>query len=43
VYVQVLPLVEESDKANDELFSDDDVKVEVMRARGAGGQVCHLS
>lgn len=36
---QVLPLTEESDKANQELFSMDDVKVEVMRARGAGGQV----
>ena len=36
---KVLPLTEESDQANQELFSMDDVKVEVMRARGAGGQV----
>jgi len=36
---QVLPLTEESDQVNQELFSMDDVKVEVMRARGAGGQV----
>lgn len=37
VAVIVLPLVEE-DKQNQEIFSIDDVKVEVMRARGAGGQ-----
>ncbi|KAG5337256.1 hypothetical protein C0989_010045 [Termitomyces sp. Mn162] len=37
VAVIVLPLVEESD-TTEELFSMDDVKVEVMRARGAGGQ-----
>ena len=36
---KVLPLMEESDQANKELFSMNDVKVEVMRARGAGGQV----
>jgi len=36
---KVLPLTEESDHANQELFSMDDVKIEVMRARGAGGQV----
>jgi len=36
---KVLPLTEESDQANKELFSMDDVKLEVMRARGAGGQV----
>lgn len=36
---KVLPLTEESDQASQELFSMDDVKVEVMRARGAGGQV----
>jgi peptide chain release factor 1 len=34
----VLPLTEE-DAPEDELFSMDDVRVEVMRARGAGGQV----
>ncbi|KAH7922745.1 release factor [Leucogyrophana mollusca] len=40
VAVIVLPLAEESESMNgdDELFSMDDVKVEVMRARGAGGQ-----
>ncbi|GLB41103.1 putative chain release factor [Lyophyllum shimeji] len=37
VAVIVLPLVEETDSA-DALFSMDDVKIEVMRARGAGGQ-----
>jgi peptide chain release factor 1 len=36
---KVLPLTEESDQVNQELFSMGDVKVEVMRARGAGGQV----
>jgi len=39
---KVLPLTEDSDQANQELFSMDDVKVEVMRARGAGGQVGSL-
>jgi len=33
----VLPLIEE-DAPEDELFSMEDVRVEVMRARGAGGQ-----
>lgn len=32
-------MLEESDKVEDELFKMDDVKIEVMRARGAGGQV----
>lgn len=37
----MLPLAEESDsQANEELFSMSDVRIEVMRARGAGGQVC---
>jgi protein subunit release factor A len=37
---QVLPLAEESaDETKDELFDMADVRVEVMRARGAGGQV----
>jgi len=36
---KVLPLTEEADRVDQELFSMDDVKVEVMRARGAGGQV----
>lgn len=31
--------MEETD-TTEELFSMEDVKVEVMRARGAGGQVC---
>jgi peptide chain release factor 1 len=39
VAVLVLPLVEENDKSGEELFAMSDVKVEVMRARGAGGQV----
>lgn len=37
--VLVLPLIEETDGQNDELFSMDEIKTEVMRARGAGGQV----
>ncbi|KAF8632676.1 hypothetical protein AX17_004808 [Amanita inopinata Kibby_2008] len=37
--VIVLPLAEESDSSGeDDLFSMEDVKIEVMRARGAGGQ-----
>lgn len=39
VAIVVLPLMEETDGQNDELFSMDEVKIEVMRARGAGGQV----
>ncbi|KIK70934.1 hypothetical protein GYMLUDRAFT_33023 [Collybiopsis luxurians FD-317 M1] len=38
VAVIVLPLVEEQDAQKEELFSMDDIKLEVMRARGAGGQ-----
>ncbi|KAL0953350.1 hypothetical protein HGRIS_004590 [Hohenbuehelia grisea] len=39
VAVVVLPLVEEkSVNAEEDLFSMDDIKLEVMRARGAGGQ-----
>ncbi|KAF8661650.1 hypothetical protein AX16_001291 [Volvariella volvacea WC 439] len=39
VAVVVLPLEDENKRNNDDdLFSMDDVKVEVMRARGAGGQ-----
>jgi len=37
VAVVVLPLTEEN-APEDELFSMDDVRIEVMRARGAGGQ-----
>ncbi|KAG6914824.1 hypothetical protein DXG01_015125 [Tephrocybe rancida] len=37
VAVIVLPLMEETD-TTEELFSMDDVKIELMRARGAGGQ-----
>jgi protein subunit release factor A len=29
-------------EGNQELFSMDDIKIEVMRARGAGGQVFNL-
>lgn len=40
---QVLPLMEETDSHEEELFSMNDIKLEVMRARGAGGQVAkHL-
>ncbi|KZT00326.1 release factor [Laetiporus sulphureus 93-53] len=39
VAVVVLPLAEESSQSEqDDLFKPDEVKVEVMRARGAGGQ-----
>ena len=37
----MLPLAEEHAPEN-ELFSMDDVRIEVMRARGAGGQVCPI-
>jgi len=38
VAVIVLPLIEEKDAQKEELYSMDDIKLEVMRARGAGGQ-----
>ncbi|TFK24083.1 peptide chain release factor 1 [Coprinopsis marcescibilis] len=38
VAVLVMPLVEENDKQGEELFTMDEIKLEVMRARGAGGQ-----
>ncbi|KAF8154628.1 hypothetical protein B0H34DRAFT_752636 [Crassisporium funariophilum] len=38
VAIVVLPLVEETEAHDDDLFSMDDIKLEVMRARGAGGQ-----
>ncbi|CAK5277630.1 unnamed protein product [Mycena citricolor] len=38
VAVVVLPLVEESEVQKEELYSMSDIKIEVMRARGAGGQ-----
>ncbi|KAF5385425.1 hypothetical protein D9757_002987 [Collybiopsis confluens] len=38
VAVIVLPLIEEQDAQKEELFSMNDIKLEVMRARGAGGQ-----
>jgi hypothetical protein len=31
--------MEEADSHSEELFSMDDLKIEVMRSRGAGGQV----
>ena len=37
---KVLPLVEESHVSEDKLFTMDEIKIEVMRSRGAGGQVC---
>jgi len=39
VAIIILPLTDDTDSQNDDLFSLDDVRVEVMRARGAGGQV----
>jgi len=38
VAVIALPLVEEKDAKDEELFTMDEIKIEVMRARGAGGQ-----
>ncbi|KAH8823569.1 hypothetical protein DL96DRAFT_1617989 [Flagelloscypha sp. PMI_526] len=38
IAVLVMPLVEESDKSQEDLFRMEDIKIEVMRARGAGGQ-----
>jgi peptide chain release factor 1 len=39
-FSQVMPLADESDTAKeDDLFRMEDIKIEVMRARGAGGQV----
>ncbi|KAJ3919347.1 hypothetical protein F5877DRAFT_40469 [Lentinula edodes] len=38
VAVIVLPLIEEQDAQKEALYSMDDIKLEVMRARGAGGQ-----
>ncbi|KAJ7510022.1 hypothetical protein B0H11DRAFT_1701252 [Mycena galericulata] len=38
VAVVVLPLVEESEADKEDLYSMEDIKIEVMRARGAGGQ-----
>ncbi|KAF8954711.1 hypothetical protein BDZ97DRAFT_1674230 [Flammula alnicola] len=38
VAIVVLPLAEETDAHDEELFSMDDIKLEVMRSRGAGGQ-----
>lgn len=40
---QVLPLSENSNETSDDLVDEKDVKTEVMRARGAGGQVSALS
>jgi protein subunit release factor A len=36
---KVLPLAEETESHDEELFSINDIKLEVMRSRGAGGQV----
>lgn len=45
-FYQVLPLVEESGagahEGEEELFTMDEIKLEVMRSRGAGGQVRFL-
>ncbi|RXW15806.1 hypothetical protein EST38_g10050 [Candolleomyces aberdarensis] len=38
VAVVVLPLMEENDSKSEELYNMSDIKLEVMRARGAGGQ-----
>ncbi len=39
-WIQVLPLAEEKDTQDEPLYKIEDIKIEVMRARGAGGQVC---
>ncbi|KAL0575713.1 Peptide chain release factor 1, mitochondrial [Marasmius crinis-equi] len=36
--LQVLPLLDEKDVQNEQLYTMDEIKLEVMRARGAGGQ-----
>jgi hypothetical protein len=36
----VLPLGEDPTSGEEDLFKMEDIKLEVMRARGAGGQVC---
>ncbi|KAJ3790940.1 hypothetical protein GGU10DRAFT_281391 [Lentinula aff. detonsa] len=38
VAIIVLPLIEEQDAQKEALYSMDDIRLEVMRARGAGGQ-----
>lgn len=38
---QVLPVMEKAD-ASDDIVDEKDVKTEVMRSRGAGGQVTHF-
>ncbi|KAJ7097791.1 hypothetical protein B0H15DRAFT_797513 [Mycena belliarum] len=38
VAIVVLPLMEESEANDEALYSMDDIKIEVMRSRGAGGQ-----
>ncbi|KAJ3508523.1 hypothetical protein NMY22_g16587 [Coprinellus aureogranulatus] len=38
VAIVVLPLMEENDSKSEELYNMSDIKIEVMRARGAGGQ-----
>ncbi|TEB29611.1 release factor [Coprinellus micaceus] len=38
VAIVVLPLMEENDSKTEELYNMSDIKIEVMRARGAGGQ-----
>lgn len=42
VAIIVLPLAEETDTPEEDLFSMSDIKLEVMRSRGAGGQVRFL-
>lgn len=44
VCLQVLPLAEDTTlEVDEDLFKMDEVRIEVMRARGAGGQVRQLS
>jgi hypothetical protein len=37
--IQVLPVLEGNEQGIDDLVDEKDVKTEVMRSRGAGGQV----
>ena len=40
LYIEVLPLEEDNgQEVKDDLFTMDEIRIEVMRARGAGGQV----
>jgi hypothetical protein len=39
IHQQVLPVLEGNQQGSDDIVDEKDVKTEVMRSRGAGGQV----